>query len=142
MASFNKVILVGNLTADPELRQTPNGVSVCNFSLAINRRTKTEGLQTADFISVVAWRQTAEFVAKYFGKGRPLLVCGQLQTRTWTDAQGNKRYSNEVVADEVAFVESKGGANPDGGAYVPSAYASAQTQASFEDVDNDDDLPF
>lgn len=139
MASFNKVILVGNLTADPELRQTTNGVSVCSFSLAINRRTKTEGLQKADFVSVVAWRQTAEFVAKYFGKGRPLLVCGQLQTRTCTDAQGNKRYYTEVVADEVAFVESKGGDETDTGAYVPSAYTSPP---SFEVVEDDDDLSF
>jgi single-strand DNA-binding protein len=142
MASFNKVILVGNLTADPELRQTTNGVSVCSFSLAINRKTKTDSGQNVDFINVVAWRQTAEFVAKYFKKGRPLLVCGQLQTRTWTDAHGNKRYSTEVMADEVAFVESKGGDETDTGAYVPSAYTSPPSQASFEVVEDDDDLPF
>lgn len=143
MASFNKVILIGNLTADPEIKQTPQGVSVCKFSLAINRKTKTDSGQNVDFINVVAWRQTAEFVAKYFKKGRPLLVCGQLQTRNWTDAQGNKRYSTEVVADEVTFVENKsGGTDPDDGAYMPSAYASAPTQAPFEDVENGDGLPF
>ena len=156
MASFNKVILIGNLTADPELKQTNTGLSVCNFSLAINRRTKADAGQNVDFINVVAWRQTAEFVAKYFKKGRPLLVCGQLQTRSWTDAQGNKRYSTEVVADEINFVDSKGESSV-GRQFAPSAGASQYTPESygtpsfssqnadaprFEDIPNDDDLPF
>lgn len=149
MASFNKVILIGNLTADPELKQTNTGLSVCNFSLAINRRTKTDGGQNVDFINVVAWRQTAEFVAKYFKKGRPLLVCGQLQTRNWTDAQGNKRYSTEVVADEVTFVENKSSAAQDGGSYAPDSYGTpgyqsgnaASAAPEFEEVD-DNSLPF
>lgn len=149
MASFNKVILIGNLTADPELKQTNTGLSVCNFSLAINRRTKTDGGQNVDFINVVAWRQTAEFVAKYFKKGRPLLVCGQLQTRNWTDAQGNKRYSTEVVADEVTFVENKSSAGQDGGSYAPDSYGTpgyqsgnaASAAPEFEEVD-DGSLPF
>ena len=114
MASFNKVILIGNLTADPELKQTAQGTSVCSFTLAINRRFQRnadQGQPTADFISVVAWRERAEFVAKYFKKGRPLLVCGQLQSRSWTDAQGNKRYATEVVADEITFVENKNSAS-------------------------------
>ena len=85
MASFNKVILVGNLTADPELKKTPSGVSVTSFSIAVNRRFTKQGEQPqTDFINIVAWRQTAEFVARYFNKGRPILVCGQLQTRSWT----------------------------------------------------------
>ena len=149
MASFNKVILIGNLTADPELKQTNTGLSVCNFSLAINRRTKADAGQNVDFINVVAWRQTAEFVAKYFKKGRPLLVCGQLQTRSWTDAQGNKRYSTEVVADEVTFVENKSSsAGQDGGAYAPDSYGAPGYQSNggaatpeFEEVD-DGSLPF
>ena len=87
MASFNKVILIGNMTADPELKQTAAGVSVCSFSIAVNRRfAKTEqGQQTVDFINIVTWRQSAEFVSRYFKKGNPILVCGQIQTRTWTD---------------------------------------------------------
>ena len=151
MASFNKVILIGNLTADPELKQTAQGTSVCSFTLAINRRFSRgadQGQPTADFISVVAWRERAEFVAKYFRKGRPLLVCGQLQSRSWTDAQGNKRYATEVVADEITFVENKNSASAgDGGnTYAPDAYCAASAPAAsnapeFEEVD-DNSLPF
>ena len=149
MASFNKVILIGNLTADPELKQTPNGLSVCRFTLAINRRyirNNEQGQQTADFINIVAWRQTAEFVSRYFKKGRPILVCGQLQSRSWTDAQGNKRYATEVVADEITFVENKNSAAAgDGGAYAPEAYGASSAVAGnapeFEEVD-DNSLPF
>ena len=104
MASFNKVILIGNLTADPELKQTTNGISVCRFTLAVNRRgsrnaSGDSNQQTADFITIVAWRERAEFVVKYFRKGRPILVCGQIQSRSWTDQNGQKHYSTEVVAD-------------------------------------------
>ena len=102
MASFNKVILIGNMTADPELRQTPSGVSTCSFNIAVNRRFSKEGEQACDFITIVTWRQQAEFVTRYFKKGKPILVCGSLQTRTWTDKDGNKRYATEVVADEVS----------------------------------------
>ena len=123
MASFNKVILIGNLTADPELRQTPSQISVCRFTLAVNRRFARSNAQeaqngqqqTADFITVVAWRQSAEFVARYFKKGRPILVSGQLQSRSWTDQQGQRHYATEVVADEVSFVESRGDAPAAGG---------------------------
>ncbi len=149
MASFNKVILVGNLTADPELKQTSQGTSVCSFTLAINRRTSRndQGQQTADFITVVAWRQTAEFVAKYFKKGRPLLVCGQIQTRKWTDNQGNTRYATEVVADEVTFVENKSsGDTTSGGGYTPDSYGTPgyhnNAAPEFEEVQGDDNLPF
>lgn len=148
MASFNKVILIGNLTADPELKQTAQGTSVCSFTLAINRRFQRnadQGQPTADFISVVAWRERAEFVAKYFKKGRPLLVCGQLQSRSWTDAQGNKRYATEVVADEITFVENKNSAATGEGSYAPEAYGASSAVAGnapeFEEVD-DNSLPF
>ncbi|MBQ9736428.1 MAG: single-stranded DNA-binding protein [Clostridia bacterium] len=148
MASFNKVILIGNLTADPELKQTAQGTSVCSFTLAINRRfsrNADQGQPTADFISVVAWRERAEFVAKYFKKGRPLLVCGQLQNRSWTDAQGNKRYITEVVADEITFVENKNSSGDGAPSYTPDAYgshsASAGSAPEFEEVD-DNSLPF
>ncbi len=157
MASFNKVILIGNLTADPELRQTPTGISVCRFTLAINRRfsrNNAEGQgaaqQTADFITVVAWRQSAEFVARWFKKGRPILVCGQLQSRSWTDQQGAKHYATEVVADEVSFVESKNDNAPgtNNTQYTPDAYGTpaysnaADDAKSFEETPDDGSLPF
>ena len=150
MASFNKVILIGNLTADPELKQTTNGLSVCRFTLAINRRygrNAEQGQQTADFITIVAWRQTAEFVSRYFKKGRPILVCGQIQSRSWNDANGQKRYSTEVVAEEVSFVENKSDNAPAGGAqgYAPE-YGAPSYQApaggNFEEIPGDDSLPF
>lgn len=118
MASLNKVILIGNMVADPELKQTPSGISVCRFRLAVQRKLTKEGQQTADFLDVVAWRQTAEFVSKYFKKGNPILVCGQLQSRTWTDKDGVKRSSVETIADEVSFVASK----ESNDTYMPSVY--------------------
>ena len=151
MASFNKVILVGNMTADPELKQTTSGTSVCSFSIAVNRRfTKAEqGQQTVDFINIVAWSQRAEFVSRYFKKGNPILICGQLQTRTWTDNQGQKRYATEVIADEVSFVGGPTGANgapAQGSSYTPDAYATpsfnSAASASFEEIPGDDSLPF
>ena len=152
MASLNKVILIGNLTADPELKQTPSGISVVTFNIAINRRYQSknavEGQQTADFISIVAWRQTAEFVSRYFKKGKPILVCGALQSRSYTDSQGNKRYVTEVVADEVGFVENKSDSASGASQYTPDAYAApsyANTDAAapkFEAVSEEDDLPF
>jgi single-strand DNA-binding protein len=150
MASFNKVILIGNLTADPELKQTAQGTSVCSFTLAINRRfgrNTDQGQPTADFISVVAWRERAEFVAKYFKKGRPLLVCGQLQSRSWTDTQGAKRYSTEVLADEAYFVDSNGQggngfAGPDSFESAPQFASAPAAEAQFEDMTSEDDLPF
>ena len=151
MASFNKVILIGNLTADPELKQTTGGTSVCSFSIAVNRRfaKADQGQQNVDFINIVTWRQSAEFVCRYFKKGNPILICGQLQTRTWTDNQGQKRYATEVVADEVSFVASAGqtasmGA-PGGSTYTPEAYSTPAASAGpivFEDIPSDEALPF
>ena len=142
MASLNKVVLIGNLTADPEVKQTQSGISVVSFTIAINRRYQsknaTEGQQTADFINIVAWRQSAEFVSRFFKKGKPILVCGSIQSRSYTDNQGNKRSVTEVVADEVGFVESKSEAHSDASHYVPDAYSQPQ----FEDVTDDGDLPF
>ena len=148
--NLNKVILAGRLVADPELKQTPTGISVCRFRLAVQRRfVKDQQEQTADFIDIVAWRQTAEFVSRYFKKGRPILVCGQLQSRTWTDKDGGKRYSVEVLADEVSFVESKGSTQTgDAPAqYTPAnnygtpAYSSVP-DSNFEEITADDGLPF
>ena len=154
MASFNKVILIGNMTADPELKQTTGGVSVCSFSIAVNRRfaKADQGQQNVDFINIVTWRQQAEFVSRYFKKGNPILICGQLQTRSWSDTQGQKRYTTEVVADEVSFVASANqsgqGAAPQssGSTYTPDAYGApafnSTPSANFEEIPNDGDLPF
>ena len=153
MASFNKVILIGNMTADPELKQTAAGISVCSFSIAVNRRfaRADQGQQNVDFINIVTWRQSAEFVSRYFKKGNPILICGQLQTRTWTDNQGQKRYATEVVADEVSFVASanQNGMGPQGSApdaYTPDAYGApsfnSTGSANFEELPSDGDLPF
>ena len=155
MASFNKVILIGNMTADPELKQTTGGVSVCSFSIAVNRRfaKADQGQQNVDFINIVTWRQQADFVSRYFKKGNPILICGQLQTRSWSDNQGQKRYTTEVVADEVSFVASAAqataqgaSAQPAGTGYTPDAYGaptfSSAPSANFEEIPNDGDLPF
>ena len=155
MASFNKVILIGNMTADPELKQTAGGVSVCSFSIAVNRRfaRADQGQQNVDFINIVTWRQQAEFVSRYFKKGNPILICGQLQTRSWNDTQGQKRYTTEVVADEVSFVASaaqtaaQGSSSaPAGTGYTPDAYGAptfnSAPGAAFEEIPNDGDLPF
>ena len=151
--AFNKVILMGRLTADPELKQSQGGTSVTSFSLAVDRRFTKEGQERqADFITIVAWRSTAEFICRYFGKGAAMLVCGELQTRSWTDKDGNKRFATEVVASEVSFCEGKknseGTSSPNNqngsqGKFEPPAYIpDAYTQPSFESVGNDDDLPF
>lgn len=138
--AFNKVILIGNLTADPELKATQGGISVCSFSIAVNRPKSKDGDQKCDFINIQTWRQTAEFVCKFFKKGKPILVCGQLQTRSWTDNQGNKRTATEVVADEVSFVGNNESSEPKPQPYMPSAYQSSKPQ--FEEVTTDGDLPF
>ena len=98
MASFNRIILMGHLVADPELRQTQSGIAVTSFRIGVARRLSRSGEQPqSDFFDIVAWRQTAEFVTRFFTKGKPILVCGSLQTRSWTDANGAKRISYEIV---------------------------------------------
>ena len=140
--SFNKCILVGNLTKDPELKKTPNGVSVTSFSIAVSRRFAKQGEQPqADFINIVAWRTTAEFIARYFNKGKPILICGQLQTRSFTDQNGQKRHVTEVVADEATFVENKGASAHSSDAGVP-APSYRGNDAGYEDLSDDDSLPF
>ena len=150
--NLNKVVLAGRLTSDPELKQTQTGVSVTSFSIAINRRyvskNNDQAEQQTDFINVVAWRQTAEFICRFFKKGSAICLTGSIQTRSWQDNQGQKRYATEVVADEAMFVDSR---NENGGAqggYMPDAYAqpsysSKQGSApNFEELTTDDDLPF
>ena len=105
---LNKIILMGRLTRDPELRRTQSGTPVASFSIAVDRDYKTQsGEKETDFIDIVAWRSTAEFVTKYFTKGRMAVVEGRLQIRDWTDRDGGKRRSAEVVADSVYFGDSK-----------------------------------
>lgn len=146
--NLNKVILCGRLTAEPELKTTPSGVSVTTFNIAVNRKYQSRGeggAPQADFISVVAWRQTAEFITRYFSKGNAICITGSIQTRTWQDQQGNKRYITEVVADEAMFVDNK----TESAAGQFQAPAPAQSPAfqpqqapQFEELKPDDDLPF
>jgi single-strand DNA-binding protein len=127
---MNKVVLMGRLTRDPETRYTQgNNTAVCSFSLAVNRRFKQEGQPDADFINVVAWAKTAEFVSKYFTKGQQVGVVGRIQTRNYDDKDGKKVFVTEVVAEEVYFADSKKEQN-------------ATTSAGFMAVEGDSDLPF
>lgn len=104
---LNSVNLIGRLTRDPELRSTPSGVSACGFTLAVDRNYGKGEERKADFINCVAWRQTAELVAAYFRKGNMLALEGSIQTRTWDDSDGTRRYATEVVVNRVHFIESK-----------------------------------
>ena len=148
MASFNKVILMGRLTADPEQKQTQSGLAVTSFSLAVDRKGKTGEDNRCDFITIVAWRQTAEFICRYFKKGQAMLVCGELQTRSWTDNSGNKRSATEVVASEVSFCESKKDSENNNSAAYQSGAQSGNfgSQGYIPDAykpnAGDDDLPF
>ena len=143
--NFNKVILGGRLTADVELKMTPSGVSVCSFSIAVNRKYQSDGQQQTDFINCQAWRGTAEFISKYFKKGSAICITGSIQTRSWTDSNNQKRYSTEVVVDEAMFVDGKNDAQGAGTAeantYIPEAY-SAAVVANLADINDDDSLPF
>ena len=119
---LNKIIVMGRLTRDPELRRTQSGLSVTSFSVACDRDFKSQsGEKETDFIDIVAWRQTAEFVCKYFSKGRMAVVEGRLQIREWQDNNGNKRRSAEIVADNVYFGDSK--RDGDGSGYPQGGYA-------------------
>lgn len=144
---FNKAILIGRLTADPELKQTGTGIHVTGFSIAVDRRFSKDGERKADFINITAWRQQAEFVCKYFHKGDPIGIEGSIQTRNYEDKTGAKRTATEVVADNVFFVGGKG--SNAGGAQqrrpemdaAPVAFSNGAA-SDFEEVETDDDLPF
>lgn len=148
--NLNKVVLCGRLTSDPELKMTASGIAVVSFTLAVNRpyRSNTEAnpnQPSADFISVVAWRQRAEFISRYFKKGSSLCVTGSIQTRKWTDQNGQNRYTTEVVVDEAMFVDSRseGPARDNGAApYSAEPYATPGAAESFDIIKDDDDLPF
>lgn len=135
--NLNKVIIGGRLSSDPEQKTTQSGLSVVSFSVAVNRKTKQGEEQKADFFNVTAWRQTADFVARYFKKGSSICIVGSLQTSSWTNQKGEKQYRTDIVADEVMFVDSKSeGNNSAQGATFGGV------QPKFEDVPTDGDLPF
>lgn len=118
---MNKAILMGRLTADPEMRHTTTGKSVCTFRLAVNRRFVRQGEeQQADFFPIVAWEKTAEFCNNYFRKGQQVAIVGRIQTRTWDDPEGNKRYITEIVAEEAHFADSKNSSTNDNNNYNTS----------------------
>ncbi len=155
---LNVVALMGRLVADPELRQTPQGVSVTTFTIAVDRSFVRQGEQRqADFIDIVCWRSSAEFVCKYFSKGSLIAVNGSIQTRSYQDRNGNNRKAFEIVADNVHFAGGKNGSGPVGGGnnsgYAPrQEFSSAAPQAApsysagsnddFAVIDDGEDLPF
>jgi len=148
---LNVAVIMGRLVADPELRHTPNDIAVTTFTLAVDRNFSKAGTEKqTDFIDVVAWRGTAEFVCKYFSKGRMMAVDGSIQTRSYEDKNGNKRKAFEIVANNVNFADSKrDGAAPSGDDYgrrpafsePAPAYQSGSSE-DFEEILGDDDLPF
>ena len=137
---LNRIIVMGRMTRDPELRHTNSGTAVASFSLAVDRDFKSQsGEKETDFIDVVAWKNTAEFVSKYFAKGRMAVAEGRLQIRDWTDRDGGKRRSAEVVADNVYFGDSKSSDTQSAPASMNSVPVS---EAEFQEVDDDWQLPF
>ena len=153
---LNVIAIMGRLVADPELRHTPQGTSVTSFTVAVDRNFARQGEQRqTDFIDVVAWRQTAEFVCKYFQKGSMIAVDGSLQTRMYTDKNGNNRKAYEIMANNVSFTGSKASSNPGGGNYAPAPHQeysrpaapavpsySAGSNDDFAVIDDNEDLPF
>ena len=130
---LNKVIVMGRMVRNPELRRTNSGTAVASFTIACDRDFKSDGGEReADFIECVAWRNTAEFVSKYFTKGRMAVVSGRLQTRNWTDKEGNKRKATEIVAESVYFGDSK----------REELQSYAAPQESFAELPDDGEIPF
>lgn len=139
---LNKAILMGRLTKEPELRYTStDNTAVCSFTLAIDRRYGKPGEEKqTDFIPVVAWRNLGEFCGKYFTKGMQVVVTGRIQTRSWDDAEGKKRYVTEIVADEAYFAEGR--KSSEGGTGRPAGGAGSSSNNDFYPSGNDDELPF
>ena len=139
--NFNKVIIGGRLTSDPELKTTPSGISVTSFTVAVNRRGKSD---ETDFLNCTAWRNAAEFITKYFRKGSSICIVGSLQNRNWTDNDGDKHYATDIVVDETYFVDSKGESTaPSQPASAPTTYIpTAYTEAPRFDEIDDPDCPF
>lgn len=153
---FNRAILIGRLTADPELKQTQSGISVCSFSIAVDRRfSGRDSERKTDFINITSWRQQAEFVCRYFHKGDVIGVEGSIQTRNYEDKNGNKRTATEIVTDNVFFTGARsnnsgnsGSSYGESSSYAPAPAAPAQpaytsgAASDFEEVESDNDLPF
>ena len=140
MANFNinKVILGGRLTADPELKQTQNGTAVASFSIAANRKYNKDAQQIeTDFFNITAWRQTAEFVTRYFKKGSSICIIGNLQNRSWTDQNNQKHYKTDIIAEEVMFVDSRSDSSSE-----PTSTMPTTVIPNFEEIKADEDLPF
>lgn len=139
--NFNKAILGGRLTSDPEVKTTQSGTPVCSFSIAVNRRGAKDGQQQSDFITCVAWKERAELIGKYFRKGSSICIVGELQTRKWQDNNGNNRSATEVIVNEVCFVDSKSDNQSASKTYMPDVYKN-EPKPSFTDMDDDSDTPF
>ena len=144
---FNLAVLSGRLTADPELKTTQNGVSVCSFKIAVERRYKQGEERQADFINIVAWRGQAEFVSKFFSKGSMIGIEGSIQTRNYQDKDGKNRTAFEIVANNVQFIESKRSQDATEGNSLPSSENDSLSQfndnlSGFQEIDTDDDCPF
>ena len=139
---MNKVVLIGNLTRDPELQTTNGGVSVCRFALAVTRRfANSDGERDADFINITVWRNQAENCHKYLKKGSKCAVIGRIQTSVYDAPDGSKRYTTDVVADEVEFISSGRNGGEEEATFAPSKPASKKETAELEEID-DDSLPF
>ena len=139
---INKAILMGRLTATPTLRNTQSGVAVTSFSIAVQRQFKgADGNYITDFINIVAWRNTAEFITKYFEKGQLIGIVGSIQTRSYEDKTGAKRIAFEVIADEAHFVESKKDSSRFDNAEFKAPEVTGGNDVKFEEIE-DDDLPF
>ena len=139
---MNKVILIGRFTKDVELKSTPQGISVCTFTLAVDRRYQKQGAERqADFINCVAWRNTADFISKYFKKGDPIGVEGSIQSRSWDDNDGKRHYVTEVVVDNASFLPARKSGSTDG-APMPTDPPAEFGGGGFAPVDDDDTLPF
>ena len=140
---LNKIVIMGRLTRDPELRHTQNGTAVASFSLAVDRDFKEQdGSRATDFIDCVAWRSGAEFVDKYFSKGRMAVVEGRLQIRDWTDKEGNKRRSAEVIVNSIYFGDSKNDGDPSPESRRPAGAPVDVSAFDFTDAGDDGELPF
>ena len=138
---INRVVLVGRITKDIDLRKTPNGASVVQFTIACNRRVKQQGQPEADFINCVAWRNTADFISKFFDKGQLIALVGSLQSRTYEDKTGAKRTAFEVIVDEAHFVESKRDSSRPSTPEFKAPPVTGGNTVDFEEV-QDDELPF
>jgi single-strand DNA-binding protein len=147
---LNRVILMGRLVADPELKTTPSGVSVCKFTIAVDRPYSKDKEKVTDFPRITTWRNTAEFVQKYFSKGKMIIVEGRLQNNDYTDSNGVKHYSMEVLAENVSFGESKGSSSNSNQPSINTSNASQSTDNSiqigdlgdFEEILSDGEIPF